>query len=109
MNEEKISTKLYIPTNVKTRFEFIKGFGFRELSATFIVVIFLLFFAFIIYSLTNNLIISVLLVLIGTSAMIIISAKDTNNLSVLDMIKNMLDFANMQKLYEYKYFDRWRE
>lgn len=109
MKEEKISTKLYIPSNVKTRFEFIKGFGFKELTTTSIVVAFLLLIAFIIYSITSNLIISVLLVLIGTSAMIIISAKDTNNLSVLDMINNMLEFTNMQKIYEYKYFDRWRE
>lgn len=109
MNEDKISTKLYIPSNVKTRFEFIKGFGFKELTATSIVVAVLLLIAFIIHSITNNLIVAVLIVLIGTSAMIIISAKDTNNLSVLDMIKNMLEFANMQKLYEYKYFDKWRE
>ena len=40
--------------------------------------------------------------------MVIITAKDTNNLSVLDMIKNMLEFASMQKVYEYKYFDKWR-
>lgn len=109
MNDEKISTKLYIPSNVKTRFEFIKGFGFKELTTTSIVVAFLLLIAFIVHSITNNLIIAVLIVLIGTSAMIIISAKDTNNLSVLDMINNMLEFVNMQKLYEYKYFDKWRE
>ena len=41
--------------------------------------------------------------------MIIITAKDNNNLSVLDMIKNMLEFAGMQKIYEYKYFDKWRD
>ena len=109
MNDEKISTKLYIPSNVKTRFEFIKGFGFKELTTTSIVVAFLLLIAFIVHSITNNLIIAVLIVLIGTSAMILISAKDTNNLSVLDMINNMLEFVNMQKLYEYKYFDKWRE
>ena len=109
MNDEKINTKLYIPSNVKTRFEFIKGFGFKELTTTSIVVAFLLLIAFIFHSITNNLIIAVLIVLIGTSAMIIVSAKDTNNLSVLDMINNMLEFVNMQKLYEYKYFDKWRE
>lgn len=108
MNEDKISTKLYIPTNVKTRFEFIRGFGIHELITTSIVVVILLFIAFIIYSFSQNLILSVLLVLIGTSTMIIISAKDTNNLSVLDMLKYMLEFTNMQKIYEYKYFDKWR-
>ena len=109
MNEDKINTKLYIPSNVKTRFEFIRGFGFKELTTTAFVVAFLLVIAFIIYSFTNSLIIPVLLVLIGTSTMIIISAKDTTNLSVLDMLKNILEFANMQKKYEYKYFDKWRK
>ncbi len=109
MNEDKINTKLYIPSNVKTRFEFIRGFGFKELTTTAFVVAFLLVIAFIIYSFTNSLIIPVLLVLIGTSTMIIISAKDTTNLSVLNMLKNILEFANMQKKYEYKYFDKWRE
>lgn len=108
MNEDKINTKLYIPSNVKTRFEFIRGFGFKELTTTAFVVAFLLVIAFIIYSFTNSLIIPVLLVLIGTSTMIIISAKDTTNLSVLNMLKNILEFANMQKKYEYKYFDKWR-
>ena len=108
MNEDKISTKLYIPTNVKTRFEFIRGFGIHELITTSIVVVILLCVAFIIHFITHNLIISVLLVLIGTSTMIIVSAKDTNNLSVLDMLKYMLEFANMQKIYDYKYFNKWR-
>lgn len=108
MEDEKINTKLYIPTNVKTRFEFIHGFGIQELVITTIVVAFLIGIAFLIYSFTSQLIIPVLIVLLGGATMIIITAKDTSNLSVLDMIKNMLEFASMQKIYEYKYFDKWR-
>lgn len=108
MNDDKISTKLYIPTNVKTRFEFIRGFGIKELITTSLVVIFLLLVAFVINFISNNINVPVLIILIGTSAMVIISAKDTNNLSVLDMINNMLEFSNMQKKYKYKYFDKWR-
>lgn len=108
MEDRKIDMKLYIPSNVKTRFEFIRGFGIHELIITSIVVGFLIGIALIIYSITNQLIVPVLIVLLGTAAMIIITAKDSNNLSVLDMIKNMLEFASMQKKYEYKYFDKWR-
>ena len=108
MEDKKINTKLYIPTNVKIRFEFIRGFGIQELVITAIVVAFLIGIAFLIYSFTNQLIIPVLIVLLGGATMIIITAKDTSNLSVLDMIKNMLEFASMQKIYEYKYFDKWR-
>lgn len=109
LNEDKISTKLYIPSNVKTRFEFIRGFGIKELITTLFIVGVLLLVAFGIYLITKVVIVPVLIVLIGTATMVIVSAKDTNNLSVLDMINNMLDFANMQKIYDYRYFDKWRE
>lgn len=108
MEDKNINTKLYIPSNVKTRFEFIRGFGINELIVTSIIVAFLIGIALVIYSITNELIVPVLIVLLGGAAMVIITAKDTNNLSVLDMIKNMLEFASMQKVYEYKYFDKWR-
>ncbi len=108
MEEKNINTKLYIPTNVKTRFEFIRGFGISELIVTSIVVTFLIGIALIMYSITNELIVPILIVLLGGATMVIITAKDTNNLSVLDIIKNMLEFASMQKIYEYKYFDKWR-
>lgn len=108
MEEKNINTKLYIPTNVKTRFEFIRGFGISELIVTSIVVTFLIGIALIMYSITNELIVPILIVLLGGATMVIITAKDTNNLSVLDIIKNILEFASMQKIYEYKYFDKWR-
>lgn len=109
MEDKNINTKLYIPSNVKTRFEFIRGFGIKELILTSIVVAFLIVIAFIINFITKDSIVPVLIVLLGTATMIIITAKDTNNLSVLDMIKNMIEFASMQKIYKYKYFDKWRE
>lgn len=109
MEDKNINIKLYIPSNVKTRFEFIRGYGIHELIVTTVVVAFLIGIALIIYSFTNDLLVPVLIVLLGTAAMIIITAKDNNNLSVLDMIKNMLEFAGMQKIYEYKYFDKWRD
>lgn len=109
MEDKNINTKLYIPSNVKTRFEFIRGYGIHELIVTTVVVAFLIGITLIIYSFTNDLLVPVLIVLLGTAAMIIITAKDNNNLSVLDMIKNMLEFAGMQKIYEYKYFDKWRD
>lgn len=108
MDDKQINTKFYIPTNVKTRFEFIRGFGINELIITSIVIAILVGIALIIYSITKQLIVPVLIVLLGGAAMVIATAKDSNNLSVLDMVKNMLEFASMQKIYEYKFFDKWR-
>ena len=108
MDDKQTNTKFYIPTNVKTRFEFIRGFGINELIITSIVIVILVGIALIIYSITKQLIVPVLIVLLGGAAMVIATAKDSNNLSVLDMVKNMLEFASMQKIYEYKFFDKWR-
>lgn len=108
MDDKQTNTKFYIPTNVKTRFEFIRGFGISELIITSIVIAILVGIALIIYSITKQLIVPVLIVLLGGAAMVIATAKDSNNLSVLDMVKNMLEFASMQKIYEYKFFDKWR-
>ena len=52
MEDKNINTKLYIPSNVKTRFEFIRGFGINELIVTSIVVAFLIGIALVIYSIT---------------------------------------------------------
>ena len=84
MEDKNINTKLYIPSNVKTRFEFIRGFGINELIVTSIVVAFLIGIALVIYSITNELIVPVLIVLLGGAEMVIINAKDTNNLYVLE-------------------------
>ena len=50
-NEE---TKLYIPSNVKVRLEFFKGYGVKELIATAIVAIALIPISIIAYHLGNQ-------------------------------------------------------
>lgn len=105
-NEE---TKLYIPSNVKTRLEFLKGFGVKELVSTIIVAIILIPISIIAYYLGNkSYMIPVLIEIIGIVATIVATTKDENNLCVVNQIKYMIDFAKMQKNYEYKYNDKWR-
>ena len=50
MNEHDNEYKLYIPTNVKTRLEFFKGYGIKELISTVIVLVALLPISFILQS-----------------------------------------------------------
>ena len=54
MNEHDNEYKLYIPTNVKTRLEFFKGYGIKELISTVIVLVALLPISFIVYKLKDN-------------------------------------------------------
>ena len=100
--------RLYIPRNVKTRLEFFKGYGIKELIISVIVLATLLPISFLIYKLKDNFLIPVLVEFIGVATTVICTTKDENNLCVVDQIKYMLDFVKMQKKYEYKYFDKWR-
>ena len=49
MNDDNDNYKLYIPTNVKTRLEFFKGYGVQELISTIIVFACLFPVSFILY------------------------------------------------------------
>lgn len=106
-NEE---TKLYIPSNVKTRLEFFKGYGIKELITTILIAIGLIPIAIAVYYIkgSNNYIIPVLIEIIGVVATVVATTKDDNNLCVVNQIKYMIDFAKMQKKFEYKYYDKWR-
>lgn len=101
--------KLYIPSNVKTRMEFFKGYGFKELTATIIVFICLLPISLIIYSIKGDFLLPVVVEFIGVAGTIIATTKDENNLCVTKQIKFLIDFAKIQKQYRYKYFNKWRE
>lgn len=100
--------KLYIPSNVKTRLEFWKGYGVKELITTGIVFVLLLPISLIIYKLKSSLLLPVIIEFIGVAGTIIATAKDENNLCVTRQIKFLIDFANTQKQYRYKYFNKWR-
>lgn len=107
MNNED-DYKLYIPSNVKTRMEFFKGYGVKELISTIIVFACLLPVSLLIYKLKGNLLLPVVIEFIGVAGIIIATAKDENNLCVTRQIKFLIEFANTQKQYRYRYFNKWR-
>ena len=53
-NSEETKNNLYIPVNIKTRFEFIAGFGFAELAITSFVTAVSIIAAVIISAFTNR-------------------------------------------------------
>ena len=100
--------KLYIPSNVKTRLEFWKGYGVKELIYTGIVFLLILPISLIVYKLKGSLLLPVVIEFIGVAGTIIATAKDENNLCVTRQIKFLIEFANTQKQFRYKYYNKWR-
>ena len=105
--EEK-QNELYIPSNIKTRLEFFKGYGIKEMVITVMVMIFSLPIVLALYKLKGTLI-AIICLFIVVSATVIAIVKDDNNLCVSKQIGFMFKNINMQKKYRYKYFDKRRE
>ena len=105
--ENNITTNLYIPVNIKTRFEFFDGYGVKELIPTIIAALMSGFFAFVIHALAGGTIMPVLLVLITVAASVMALAKGENNMSVIDQTKCVLRFMREQRKYPYYYTDEW--
>ncbi len=77
------NTNLYIPVNIKTRFEFFEGYGVTELIPTVIAALVSGFIAFIVHSMAEGMIIPVLIVLITIAGSVMSLAKGENNMSVM--------------------------
>jgi len=100
---DSTSTGLYIPANIRPRFEFFDGYGVPELAATVIAALLSGFFAFIIHAFTNGMILPILCVLVTITASVTAQVKDASNQSVIDQVKYVLRFLRGQKVYPYYY------
>ena len=101
------TTSLYIPVNIKTRFEFFDGYGITELLPTIITALTSGSFAFIINAITGGIVVPVLIVLVSIAASVMALAKGENNMSLVDHIKCIFRFSREQKKYPYYYTDDW--
>ena len=97
------NTGLYIPANIRPRFEFFDGYGVPELVATVIAALVSGFIAFIIRAFTDGMILPILCVLVTIAASVTAQVKDASNQSAVDQIKYVLRFLREQKRYPYYY------
>ena len=104
---ENNTTSLYIPVNIKTRFEFFDGYGVPELLPTIAAALASGFIAFIINAATGGVIGPVLTVLVTVAASVMALAKGESNLSVVDQTKCVLRFMREQRKYPYYYTSEW--
>lgn len=106
---EDEETKLYIPSNVKVRMEFFKGYGVKEVIATLLVAVILIPVSIVAYYLGNkSYLLPVIIEMFGVVATVVATTKDENNLCIVNQIKYMIDFAKSQKKFDYEYYDKWR-
>jgi hypothetical protein len=101
------STNLYIPVNIKTRFEFFNGYGITELIQTIIAAVVSGFAAFTAYTITSGTTVPVLIVLVTIAAAVTAFTKGESNQSVTDQIGHIVRFMREQRIYAYYYTDEW--
>ena len=109
MNSEENEFKLYVPTNVKTRLEFFNGFGVSELITTVIVTGIFLPFSFILYKIKGSFLLPIILEFLAVAGTIMMTTKDANNLCVVTQIKFMINFNKIQKKFDYKYYNKFKD
>lgn len=95
-------SKFYIPKNVSTRFEIIKGIGIRELIHTGIATVIGIIIAIIVNGITNNFLLSMGVVATFGGGTFVLNIKDNNNQSVISMIRAIIRFYSIQKYYRYR-------
>lgn len=107
MEEQHIT--LYIPLGVKTEAEFFPGFGKKQMFQAAIGSMFFGLVAFLIWLISGSVSGTVVTVLAGIAGSVMMTAKDTTNLSVVDQCANMVRFMKSQKYYPYRYGEEWEE
>jgi len=100
-------TKLYIPSNVKTRSEIFEGYGKNEIMQTLLATIVIVIVAFLICAFNKSVSFVVVFILVGIAGSIMCVTKDKYNQSIVDHVKNIIAFSSKQQDYEYKYINEW--
>ena len=107
MEQTSRNDTLYIPVNIKTRFEFFDGYGVAELVCTAITAGISGLIAISIHAANQNTTLCVLTVLITVAASVMALSKDQSNQSIIDQVRFMLRFMKTQRKYPYYYKQEW--
>ena len=109
--ENKTKTTLYVPDNIKTGFELLNGFGWRQIGQSAIVVGIALVIVFIWNGIAGD-----DFGFFRGSATLILSAaasyglfrEDALNQSMVDHGRRFLRFSREQQKYKYRHYDPFR-
>lgn len=95
--------RLYIPTGVKLDPELFNGFGPNEIRTTFIVGIISIVVNVMLYALHGKLAFTILAIMTVISSTVMCLIKNQYNISVVDQVRFMINFAKIQKKYAYRH------
>lgn len=99
---------LYMPSGLKLKKEYMRGFGNQELKATIIAgIIFFMVDGILFLCGIKSIGILFFVPLIGTSTVGMLFIKNDNNLSPVDLMKDMIFFSKSQKEYPYIAKNEW--
>ncbi|MBR1454120.1 MAG: hypothetical protein IJ593_05705 [Lachnospiraceae bacterium] len=93
---------LYIPVNISLRNEIAKGFAMTEIVPAAIIYVFFVIAAIAEHIFLGMQIATISILLIGLVVAIGIVIKMDNNLSLLDMILDALNFNKERHIYPYR-------
>ena len=102
-NQEETRNSLYIPANIKRRYEFFPGIGFGEVLVMAVTTGLSIPVAMLINALTADFYRGVLVVCVTAAAAFFAVKKDEVNRSGVDMVRLFVRFANTHKQYKYEY------
>ncbi|EJW13862.1 PrgI family protein [Paenibacillus alvei] len=101
----KNETVYFIPKNVRSRFEFLPGFGVRELLITLTGAVIGLAIAFIVYLFTQHILSFVLVGLVGGLSFFLAKPDPRTGKNALDLLKDIQSYKSRPKRYFYRYGD----
>lgn len=90
-----------IPKNVKTRFEFFTGFGWKELLITFIGLTIGTIFFFLLGLFTQSLLRLLFVVVGGIAGFMVCKADPRTGQSLLSLVSNFRNFKSKNQTYYY--------
>lgn len=92
----------YIPKNVSTRFEIVKGIGIREIIYVAIAIGIGVLIGYIVNLLTHHFVLALSIVVLLGGGTYIFNIRDNNNQSVVSYVKDIVRFSSAQKFYPYR-------
>lgn len=94
---------LFIPQKMSLKKELIQGFGKEELIQGLIIFTIIGIFGIIFYLLSKDVNTFIIILMTGAIGSIMVTAKDNNNVSVINYIGYVIRFEKRPKKYNYVY------
>ena len=109
MSQEEGYNALYVPVNIKVRFEFVAGFGFSELAVTLIISAVIGAVVFLVSMFTNDPYNAILTITVTAAAVGMAVRKNEINQSVTDMVVLFIKYFNTQQSFPYFHYNRFKD